>query len=70
MKAATSSVELITLPAASVASETVKTRSRYAADSGRFGRPGSTVRTWTPFMPWSPNFTDSTTTAATAGSPR
>ena len=33
-------------------------------------RPGSTVRTWTPFMPWSPNLTDSTTTAAAAGSPR
>jgi hypothetical protein len=61
---------LITLPAASVASETVSTRSRYVAVSGRFGRPGSTERTWTPFMPWSPNCTDSTTTAAAAGSPR
>ena len=70
MKAATSSVVLITLPPESVASETVSTRSRYADRSGWFARPGSTVRTWTPFMPWSPNFTDSTTTAATAGSPR
>ena len=70
MNAATSSVVLITLPPLSVAKVKVNTRSRYVADSGRFGASGSTVRTWTPFMFWSPKRTDSTTTAATAGSPR
>ena len=70
MKAATSSVVLATPPVASVRSEMVSSRPLYVADSVRFGAPGSTLRTCTPFMPWLPNLTVSTMIAATAGSPR
>jgi hypothetical protein len=67
--AATWSVVLMTAPVASVASDTVSTRSRHVACAGRLGLPGSTVFTCQPFGPWSPNRTDSTTIAALAGSP-
>ena len=70
IRAATWSVVLITAPSRSVASETVSTRSRHVARAGRFGLPGPTVRTCQPFGPWPPKRTDSTTTAAVAGSPR